>query len=63
MSQKAGFEIGDVVQLKSGGPPMTVIGQAGPDEVWCRWFDIGGSIRDLPFTVATLRPASQETSP
>ena len=37
------FNIGDVVQLKSGGPPMTVV-KAGPNEkkigtVWCEWFE------------------------
>ncbi len=36
------FQVGDVVQLRSGGPKMTVIA-AGPDgngkpEVWCTWF-------------------------
>lgn len=37
------FEPGDVVQLKSGGPVMTVeeVGQdmAGEDTVWCVWFE------------------------
>jgi uncharacterized protein YodC (DUF2158 family) len=37
------FQIGDVVQLKSGGPKMTVedVGQnaIGADTVWCSWFD------------------------
>jgi uncharacterized protein YodC (DUF2158 family) len=37
-----GFEVGDVVQLKSGGPRMTVT-QVGNDTwekptVWCVWF-------------------------
>lgn len=39
------FEVGDIVQLKSGGPKMTVasIGPqsslGGKDYVWCKWFD------------------------
>jgi len=34
------FEVGDVVQLKSGGPRMTVVGadKPTPDEVHCAWF-------------------------
>jgi uncharacterized protein YodC (DUF2158 family) len=48
----ASFKVGDVVQLKSGGPPMTVDGlpgqklnyQQGPTEYWCTWFK--GATRD-----------------
>jgi uncharacterized protein YodC (DUF2158 family) len=37
------FKAGDIVQLKSGGPKMTVT-QAGEDStgaltVWCSWFE------------------------
>ena len=32
------FKIGDVVQLKSGGPPMTVKALDG-DDLICIWFD------------------------
>jgi len=36
------FKAGDVVQLKSGGPLMTVtevgIDTSGTPEVWCTWF-------------------------
>lgn len=35
----AKFKKGDIVQLKSGGPPMTVANpQAYVDEVTCVWF-------------------------
>lgn len=42
------FEKGEVVYLKSGGPPMTIenVGQAGmtgEDTVWCVWFETVGS--------------------
>ena len=36
------FKVGDTVQLKSGGPDMTVtrIGMAGGEPlVWCAWFE------------------------
>jgi len=34
------FEIGEVVQLKSGGPPMTVtqVSKDGEDVTRCIWF-------------------------
>jgi uncharacterized protein YodC (DUF2158 family) len=39
----AQFKIGDTVQLKSGGPPMTVTGygkdEEGNPRVTCTWFD------------------------
>lgn len=52
------FKVGDIVQLKSGGPKMTVHGvdvSPGMDEprVWCVWF--AGSKRQLDrFSVNTL---------
>jgi uncharacterized protein YodC (DUF2158 family) len=40
MSNMATFAPGDVVQLKSGGPPMTVNRKhASSDELICNWFD------------------------
>ena len=38
------FQAGDIVQLKSGGPRMTVeqVGKHAPtgaDTVWCTWFE------------------------
>ena len=46
------FSYGDLVQLKSGGPPMTVEGIPGvkanysqqPNDYWCTWFK--GATRD-----------------
>lgn len=37
MAQK--WKIGDVVQLKSGGPPMTVRGYEKGTDVICQWID------------------------
>jgi uncharacterized protein YodC (DUF2158 family) len=56
MPMKAGgkveFEPGDIVQLKSGGPPMTVerIGKeekTGEDTVSCTWFEKSGKNQQL----------------
>jgi len=33
------FKIGDIVQLKSGGPKMTVIEVREENEILCTWFD------------------------
>jgi len=39
----ANFKPGDVVQLKSGGPLMTVTEVGGdPRRVWAVWFDQSG---------------------
>jgi uncharacterized protein YodC (DUF2158 family) len=34
-----GFEIGDVVQLRSGGPKMTVHGVISDGDIVCQWFE------------------------
>ena len=33
------FEIGDVVQLRSGGPKMTVHGVISDGDLVCEWFE------------------------
>lgn len=38
------FKIGDVVQLKSGSHPMTVV-SAGKNSIICKWFN---KISDFP---------------
>jgi uncharacterized protein YodC (DUF2158 family) len=61
------FNPGDVVQLKSGGPLMTVeqVGQkamTGESAVWCTWFEKVGNRRVVqrdtfpPETLAAARP-------
>jgi uncharacterized protein YodC (DUF2158 family) len=59
------FEAGDVVQLKSGGPLMTVEqvgkgGMTGEDTVWCVWFEKVGNRQTRQ--EATFRPTSLEKS-
>ena len=34
----AEFKVGNVVQLKSGGPEMTLTSMVGSGEVMCMWF-------------------------
>jgi uncharacterized protein YodC (DUF2158 family) len=49
------FKPGDVVRLKSGGPPMTC--ESGPNEdglVTCQWFDKNGRIEGRRFYPAVL---------
>ncbi len=50
------FKPGNVVQLKSGGPIMTVgcpddsePGDPEPDSVWCIWFSFKGTKRESTF--------------
>ena len=47
------FEKGDVVQLKSGGPPITV-SDIEEEDVWCEWFDKKGVHHKEVFDVAML---------
>ncbi len=56
------WKIGDLVQLKSGGPTMTVTkllehGAFGGDaQVICTWY-VGGEENQRPFDPATLKAA------
>ena len=56
----AQFEKGDVVQLTSGGPKMTVqnVGRDGAGHmcVWCAWFD-GSNKKAGRFPVETVQEA------
>ncbi len=47
---------GDVVQLKSGGPKMTVVTVNGND-VRCSFFDGQGEMDEGTFPIACLMPA------
>ena len=47
------FEIGDVIQLRSGGPRMTVRGLLSDGDVVCRWFD-GNAVHEESFPSAAL---------
>lgn len=47
-----GFEVGKVVQLKSGGPDMTIQEESG-EHVWCQWFG-GRKLERGRFPIASL---------
>lgn len=49
------FSAGDQVQLKSGGPVMTVVKYGDSGYVLCRWFD-GNTPRSESFLEPELRP-------
>jgi uncharacterized protein YodC (DUF2158 family) len=49
------FKVGDVVQLKSGGQKMTVVGDGTSDgHVYCQWFDATGKARGSQFPETAL---------
>lgn len=48
------FKVGDVVVLKSGGPPMTIYRIMSQGSVWCTWFDGSGKPTDKEYPVEAL---------
>lgn len=57
MSEADRFEVGEIVQLKSGGPKMTIEGQADA-MVSCTWFDGGKQVRSR-FVAKTLKKSEE----
>lgn len=53
------FKLGDVVVLKSGGPPMTIDGIGG-DIVSCVWYD-GSGVRREDFGPNSLKKHSDSS--
>lgn len=54
------WKIGDLAQLKSGGPVMTVDALLG-DGISCRWF-AGAKLEKGNFSIATLqKPVEKKT--
>lgn len=54
------FKVGDVVQMKSGGPIMTVVGFGadanGNQRVNCTWFDKNHSEKNGAYPQEALEP-------
>lgn len=48
------FKEGDVVQLKSGGPQMTVSETNGVGVVLCIWFDSQNKLQEKAFNQSQL---------
>lgn len=53
-----GFEVGKIVQLKSGGPDMTVQMDTDGKHVWCQWFG-GRKLEKGLFPIASLIAVDQ----
>ena len=50
---------GDVVRLKSGGPPMTVVVVDG-SYATCTWFDEANKLQKEDFLQVTLAPYDED---
>ena len=51
----AEFKIGDAVELKTGGPKMTVERLDSNNSVYCQWFDGEHKLRNGSFQAETLK--------
>ncbi len=52
------LNIGDTVELKSGGPVMTIDRRSlVPGKVWCSWFDSNNQRQEREFDITSLKPA------
>lgn len=58
-----GYMIGDTVQLKSGGPAMTVNNVDLDNYVYCDWFDEHGDRHSDKFKADLLVGATAEAVP
>ena len=51
------FKVGDVVQLKSGGPTMTIqrmYPNSTPPDAKCKWFDEKSATKEEDFALESL---------
>lgn len=59
--KKKEFSVGDIVQLKSGGPKMSVNGVSGDGEsILCKWFT-GSKLSQGYFAPETLMKLQEGT--
>jgi uncharacterized protein YodC (DUF2158 family) len=56
------FQVGDVVQMKSGGPTMTINAVNNNGELFCQWFDKDGALKTGHFQAAQLKKAESDDS-
>jgi uncharacterized protein YodC (DUF2158 family) len=45
---------GSIVELNSGGPPMTIVAETGGN-FQCAWFTNGDEVKDAVFSPASLK--------
>jgi len=53
------IKAGEVVELKSGGPPMTVR-DVKNGMAWCQWFE-GANAKGDSFATTSLKPAKEQS--
>jgi uncharacterized protein YodC (DUF2158 family) len=56
-----GFKTGQLVQLKSGGPHMTIAGIAYNGLVFCKWFN-NGALEGARFEPSAIQRCSTKVS-
>jgi len=56
------FDEGDLVQLNSGGPVMSVQAVAGAHAT-CMWFDASGTLHEQTFALGSLKRHQRDTTP
>jgi uncharacterized protein YodC (DUF2158 family) len=54
MASDSGIQLGDRVQLKSGGPIMTVGEVSNDGSLWCQWFDTKDELKGSSFNRSVL---------
>ncbi len=62
MQANPSFQPGDTVQLKSGGPTMTVKSINYRQNLMCQWFD-GTSLKEAEFLSLSLQIAPEDGLP
>jgi uncharacterized protein YodC (DUF2158 family) len=57
------FQVGDIVRMRSGGPPMTVtrLGCVG-DQVRCTWFESRGRPHYYYLDIGALEPTDPDSA-
>ena len=53
------FKLGDVVQLKSGGPSMTVTYVGSENTLYCKWFE-GSKVHEGEFPSSALKRVPED---
>lgn len=62
MKRKRSYKEGDVVELNSGGPPMTVTRLLGGERLECTWLGDDGESQRGTFAAVTVKPTAVRPS-